>query len=333
MDLIERYTYAILRKLPPDQRPSAEQDLRQRIAEAISQAESEGQIQPKATITALTRLGRPSKQAARLLGHEQRLIGPELFDLYTLILRIVLLAVSLGLVVALVVELLTVANSDPLRTAFTAIARIPAGLIATFGWITLIFAAIDRFGQDKIKIPPEDLFDPNDLPPVPEKEDRIKHSDPISTIIFTFIALIFVFLAPVYLGFYSGSLDRANLIPLFQADTYALFLPFMVLVLALGLVLEFLKLYTGRWTVALLGLSLALKIPGLVLTIFMFSHPGLFNPAFFQAMLELGGQVDPMTLGLALPQFISRTIIVLAVLGFAVDFLTTLWKVFRRVAG
>ena len=333
MDLIERYIYAILRKLPPDRRPSAEPELRQRIADAVSQAEAEGQAQPKATVTALTRLGRPAKQAARLLGHEQRLIGPELFDLYALILRIVLLAVSLGLVVALVVELLTGANSDPLRTAFTAIARIPAGLIATFGWITLIFAAIDRFALGKINIPPEDVFDPNDLPPVPKNEEVIKRSDPIASILFTFVALVFVFLAPVYLGFYSGTLDRANLIPLFQADTYAMFLPFMVLVLALGLVLEFLKLFAGRWTVALMALSLALKVPSLVLTILMFSHPGLFNPAFFQAMLDLGGQTDPMLLGLAMPQFISRTVIVLAVLGFAVDFLTTLWKIFRRVAG
>jgi disulfide bond formation protein DsbB len=62
----------------------------------------------------------------------------------------------------------------------------------------------------------------------------------------------------------------------------------------------------------------------------MFRNPDLFNPECFKQAFAMANMTDPMILGLAMPQFISRLIIGLTIFGFVVDAITTLVRVIRK---
>lgn len=65
-------------------------------------------------------------------------------------------------------------------------------VIQVFAWLTAIFALVERFAADTIaKEWKKDDWDPVDLPDVPIKEAAFKRSEPIVSIIFIFIFLIF----------------------------------------------------------------------------------------------------------------------------------------------
>lgn len=330
MELIDRYVYAVTRRLPAQQRADIEQELRGLIEDMLAKETKSGQTGNKAVESVLKELGHPALLAARYRGVEQHLIGPSLFHLYTLVLKIVLLATGGGLLIALIVNLLTKGGANPLALVLETFGSLLTGLIGAFGWVTLIFAVIERTSPDQIQSKTAATFDPHDLPDVPQKKDRIHPSDPIAAMVFALIAMVAAFYVPRFLGLYWTGMAEGGMVPLFQEPVYRMYLPFIIVVLAIGLVREIAKLVTGRWTIPLSIFYLLIGIPSLVLTVVFFRDPNLFNPEFFERVFEMIGEPDPMILGLPMPQFISRLMIGLSIFGFVVDGITTLARIIRK---
>jgi len=327
MELIDRYVYAVTRRLPAEQRADIEQELRGLIEDMLVKETQSGLKGDAAIESVLKKLGHPALLAARYRGVDQHLIGPNVFHLYVLVLKIVLLATGGGLLIAMIVNLLTNGSTHPLTTILETIGSLFTGLIGAFGWVTLIFAAIERYSPDQIQVKGAESFDPKDLPAVPQKKDRISPADPIVAMIFTLIAMVAAFYVPRFVGIYWIGMSSDDMIPLFNESVYRMYLPFIILVLAIGLIREIAKLVAGRWTIPLSIGHLLIGIPSVVLTIVMFRNPDLFNPECFKQAFAMANMTDPMILGLAMPQFISRLIIGLTLFGFVVDAITTLVRV------
>lgn len=330
MELIDRYVYAVVKHLPVAQRADIDKELRGLIEDMTAETVASGQPEKTAIDTVLRKLGHPTLLAAQYRGAEQHLIGPGLYYLYVLVLKIVLLATGGGLLIAMLVNLLVHGSEAPVQTVLETIGSLFIGLIGAFGWVTLIFAAIERYSPEKIDVAKSETFDPRDLPEIPRKEERIHPADPIASMIFILIAMILANFVPRLVGLYWTGMPGGQMVPLFNEPVYRLYLPFILATLGIAMIKEIAKLVTGRWTIALSIGALLIDIPGLILTIVMFNHPGLFNPDFFTQMFALIQSADPMLLGLPLPSFLARTIIGLALFGFAVDTIKTVAMVIRK---
>jgi hypothetical protein len=330
MELIDRYVYAVTKRLPADQRADIEKELRGLIEDMLAEVKETEAKGDAAVESVLKKLGHPVILAASYRGVDQHLIGPGLFYLYSLVLKIVLIATGGGLMIALIVNLLSNGSSNPLLTVLEAFGSILTGMIGAFGWVTLIFAAIERYSPEHIDMNKEEIFQPRDLPQVPKEKERIHPADPIATMVFTLVAMVLAYYVPRFVGFYPGAFLAGGFIPLFNETIYMMYLPFIVIVLAFALLREIGKLVTGRWTIPMSIFYLIIGIPNLVLTVVMFQNPDIFNGEFFNRILGLTHSVDPMALGLPLPQLISRIIIGIAAFGFIVDTITTAARVIRR---
>ena len=93
----------------------------------------------------LQEYGPPRKVAATYQSHPY-LIGPRMFPTYTLVLKIVLFAVTLGLSIATIVSL--IGTSYDLPRTVEGMGEFAAGLVsalvAAFGNVTLVFAILER---------------------------------------------------------------------------------------------------------------------------------------------------------------------------------------------
>ena len=330
MEMIDRYVYAVTKRLPVEQRADIEKELRGLIEDMLSEEMATGLKEDAAVESILRKMGYPALLAARYRGTPQHLIGPGLYYLYELVLKIVLLATGGGLLIAMIVSFLTNGSTHPLQTILETVGSLFTGLIGAFGWVTLIFAAIERYSPEKIDVSKTEAFDPRDLPQIPLKQDRIHPSDPIASMVFILIAMVVANYVPRFVCLYWTGMSAADRVPLFNEAVYRMYLPFILVILAIGLVREIAKLVAGRWTIPLSIFHLLVGIPGLVLTIIMFRNPSLFNSEFFTKAFALSHSTDPMVMGLTLPVFIGRVVIGVTIFGFIVESITTIVRIIRK---
>lgn len=96
MELIERYIYAVSRRLPVSQRADIEQELRTLIEDMI-QERCHGEAGQEQIMALLKELGDPAYLAGQYREEQKYLIGPQLYDAYTLAMRIFLAASVFGI--------------------------------------------------------------------------------------------------------------------------------------------------------------------------------------------------------------------------------------------
>ncbi len=144
MELIDRYLAAVGILLPRDQREDITAELRDVLLTHREEKEAElGRPLTRAEGEALLMdFGHPAAVAGRY-GRQQYLIGPEIFPLYMLVLKIVL-AVIVGS--ALVTGLVNAAVTPGAigHAVSLAIGVIWTGSFAAIGAVTLVFAILER---------------------------------------------------------------------------------------------------------------------------------------------------------------------------------------------
>lgn len=144
-DIVERYVFAVVRRLPVAQRDDVSLELRSLIEEMVrDRQESEA---PEKSV--LLELGNPADLADRYRGEERHLIGPRYYDLYLLLLKIVGFAVSLGILISLAIGFAI----NPPGSFGKALGQIIGTLFGAyaqgFAWITVIFVIMERC-QDRL---------------------------------------------------------------------------------------------------------------------------------------------------------------------------------------
>jgi hypothetical protein len=336
-DQIGRYVYEVTRRLPAKQRNDIEEELRSLIEDMAADRFGDREITLDDVNVVLLELGRPTELADKYREKKQSLIGPEYYDMYFLILKIVLAAVTLGLTIAFILEAVALQPSNIPIFLAQIIHSILSGLFQAFAWVTIIFAVISHYADpNKLARHPSNateknvVWNPADLPPIPVKNARIPKSESIVGIIFSVLAIILFNLFPQIIGVIISADTSTEIIPLFDMNAFGNFLPLFNFIFIIGLVKEVLKLFEGRYTLRLSFGLFILGIISIVITILIFSNPSLWNPQLFADIAktfdaEMLSSVDFERIG----TIAYRCFIGIVIFGFCVETITNFYKSIR----
>lgn len=286
MEIIERYIYAVTQKLPPAQRIDIAKELRGLIEDMLEERIQGKPASEKDIKIVLLELGSPKKLAQKYRGTSKFLIGPELFDPYILILKIVLGSLAIAISVVFVIQ--TIFNPTAILDHFIDfIVSAVTSLPTAFGWTTLGFAIAERYSDIKAEdLKLEKEWTPADLPNIPNKKGKINRIEPIIGIFFYTVAILFFTFSMNYFGIWVFKEKFTGTIPFINENANNLFLLFIVLILVFGILKESLKLVYGRWNTQLVILTLILNAISFVVVMFIITQSDFWNPHFIQEMVQ-----------------------------------------------
>jgi len=318
-DLIDRYVYQVVRRLPQSQRADIEAELRGLIDDMLS---ARGGGKREDVIAVLRELGRPAELASRYSGSRRSLIGPEYYDTYLLVLKIVLAATGFGMAVAQAIGFIAEAPDSIFVAVARFFAAIFSAMVQAFAWVTIIFALIERWSKNSLVKDTE--WDPGDLPPVPEKNTTIPRSESIVGIVFIVLLLVLLNAAPQLFSAYileDGSLRMA---PVFNLTAFYRQLPLVNVMICFGLVKEALRLIVGRYTHPLSLALTALNIVSVVMFILLFGPAsGVWNPHF---MTQIGTEWSLSESAAKLWSLVPLVLTGLVIFGSVVDSVQAILK-------
>ena len=283
-ELIERYIYAVTKRLPYKIRADIEKELRALIDDMLEQRCGDVLPGEHDIRVVLTEIGTPAELAEKYdPDKHSALIGQPYYRKYKFILKIVLAAAGGGMLLSgAITTILGGGMGHPFFRLVSWIGMTFMGLIYAFAFVTALFAFFERRG---VKIDMDNGL--NDLPPVPKKSERIDRHEPITGIVLSTLFLVVILLgAPYFIGMFNGT----DFIPLFNQEVLQQQWMLIAGIFALGVLKEVLRLNEGRYTFRLAVASLLLNTCTLVLMILFISTPGLFNPAFTAALYDMFGE-------------------------------------------
>ncbi len=322
-DLIERYIYAVTRKLPRRMRDDVSKELFSLISDMLESRCGDIRPSEKDIRVVLTELGTPSELANNYLPDKiNYLIGPEYYHTYKTILLIVIAATSFGMLLSGFI--LLIIGSEEFNSIFHFfewIRNTLFSMIMVFAFITFFFAFFERKG---IKI---DINDNNldELPPVPLKEEVISKSGTIFSISFSIVFCIIFLLIPQIFTFTDGE----NWIPIFSISSIHRMWYLFVLFTLFSLIKEVYKLYIGRYTKKLAVLSIVTNLFSVV-PAYLFTHThSLMNQTFITTISALFKMEEDTDFILYLFQNIPSIFFIVIVFALMLDAVTTIIKALR----
>jgi hypothetical protein len=279
MKIIDRYVFGVTRNLPQKQREDIEKELRTLIEDMMSEYDNLESEEKKAE-QVLLELGDPNILAEKYSDRKRYLIGPQNFDNYILVLKIVLGSILLAVSVGYVLYQIFSANEiNIFNNIINYLGSLMDAALQGLVWVTGIFAILEYKGvktdKDNLK---GDTWRISDLPEIPENKAVISKTESVVSIIFSTIFVIVLYFAPQYFGVYI--LDKSSgytIIPFFNIEVLN---GYKILIFAVFLTIltkEILKIIAGRWSLKLSLSVAALNIAGLLIMVTIFLNAGIFN--------------------------------------------------------
>lgn len=188
MNLVQRYIDAIKFWLPSTTKDDIGAELAEDIRSEIEEREAEtGRPLNETEIEALLKArGAPLNVASRYLP-QRSLIGPEIFPVYLLVLKIVAFVCLIPAVIGLVTSIGFGPGHLPLDWVMSPL----SSLVTAFGIVTLVFAVIEHKGIMTSKMAE---FEPGKLPKLHAPKGTISRSDLVGEIAASLV-LVWLFLA------------------------------------------------------------------------------------------------------------------------------------------
>lgn len=289
-EMIERYIYEVVRRVPSE----AREEIRMEIGALIEDMQNGEGLSVQAV---LEKLGDPAVFARRYRGDRDYLIGPEYYDDYVWILKLVLIGIGISAVVSALingfmgmesrqvsgwVRLFVIFFTDFFENVFS-------GALGAVGIVTGIFAFLE-WRKVKVKVKPERSWTPLSLPRIPDKRARIERGDSIASIIFISIFAALLLFAPELFGAFryeDGNFESIACV--FNMEAWGSILPVFILCLAAGLVNEIIRLALGRYCRGVMYSTIfcnLIQLAGAVLLLLVFP---LWNPDFALSIRRLAG--------------------------------------------
>lgn len=314
-EMIERYIYEVTRRVPQEMRAEIRMELEtliedMRVGEGLS------------VEAALEKLGDPADFARRYRGDVNYLIGPDYYDNYVWIMKIVLMGIGISAVVSALVNAVMGAQGYAAPEFVGAARDVGAwvelfthfftelftsaisGALGAVGLVTVIFAILER-QKVRISVKPEKNWNVGELtrnavqgktwtpfllPAIPDKRAVIKRSDSVASIVFISIFTALLVFVPELFGAFQyedGSLRSVACV--FNLDKWGLLAPILVLCLAVGLVDEIIRLVSGYYCKAVMYSTIVcncIQVTGAVLLLFALP---LWNADFARQIQEMAG--------------------------------------------
>ena len=286
MELQERYIAAGLKHIPLAEKEEVEKAMRRIIAERLQER---GDPSEETEREVLRGLGSPRLLAEKQLKEPPHLIGPELYGTYMLIVKIVMTVAVIGTLIGNTVDFI-VNGETILRYIAQSFAAAIGVAIGAFGWVTLVFAIMERTAKQKILTEIQEDWSLADLP---EKEVPQKPFNKVGVIIGIIFTVLFIILVNQYsqlLGFYytlDGSIQE--MIPVLNQEVFRSYLPYINAMLVLQLLFSASKLVFRKWTYPVATANLILNVLSFVLLWFILQDTAILNP---ELVTKIGEAAD-----------------------------------------
>jgi len=334
MEMIDRYIYAVTQKLPQSQREEIAIELRGLIEDMLEERVGNREINKKDMESVLLELGSPREMANKYRGTKRYLIGPELYDSFLIVLKIVLISMTAGLGIVFVIE--TIINPVEILDHFVGlIVSLVTAVPQALGWVTISFAIADYYGGIKTKdLGLDKTWHPSMLSAVPDPKRRIKRSEPIVSIIFYVIVMVLFAFSSNFFGVYVfNDGGFREVVPFLNEDTFSQFMPFVLLLLAIFIVKESIKLISGKWTMKLVGYTVVINLLGIMVVSFLITGDAFWNPEFMSDLVHAGIVTEGSEgyqIGESIWENSTRIIVILFLVGLVWDTIDGFIKARKR---
>ena len=289
--IIERYIYAVTKRLPERMRDEVKEELNANIHDMLPKNPTDQDIDEL-----LHKLGHPRELARNYHGEDRYVISPLFYDDYIQVLKIVsIIFLAITLTFGTFDAIIHVESA----TIFLMIAEVITKIfsnafeafVSAFAWVTLIFWGIDYAARKK-KFPEWKLSDLPDLPtPQTTKISRVESL--LGLILGTAFSAIFIILLMRYVdkvGIYENQVMVAQL---FNKSVTDQFIVFFIISAVIGFVANLLKLQFGEWKIPLAILYTAHEILSTVLFLIFIRAEGLI---LNEALVKIASYVDSTVL-------------------------------------
>lgn len=274
--LTDRYIDAAMRAVPERQRADLAAELRASIADDIDTRIEAGEDDAAAERDVLTALGDPEKLAAGYTDRPLHLIGPKYFldwkRLVVLLLWIVLPCAAFGVALGM-----TIAGEPVGGIIGTVAAVLVSAFVHVVFWTTLVFALVERYGEDDPKAAPP-AWKLDDLPDPRPKGAGLP--DMIATLVLLGLVTAAV-LWDRFVGFVPGEPGLSFLDPgLWPAWIILLFV-----VIGLEAAVAVAVYAARRWTIPLAVANAVLNVVIVVPALWLLVEGRLLNAAFWPGVI------------------------------------------------
>jgi hypothetical protein len=296
MTWTDRYLGAVLRSIPEPKRSDVEQELRSSIEDGIEERIEAGEDRPAAEREVLEALGDPAQLAAAYTGQPSYLVGPELFPLYRQFLpRLLATAVPIAGIVMLLVKL--GGSGNPYEALAAGIGGAINVAIQIVFWSTTVFAFLEWFGPARQArselVAATGRWTLERLPKV--VSTRISASETAGEVVTVLITIgVIAFLAALRTTDPSG-VD----VPLLHSTFTSIWLPILLLLVALRGIAHVRAYKAGGWTTSLVVYHALVHVTFAIPVVVVAMANELINPRFAE-LLGLSAGVQLLMLAVAI---------------------------------
>jgi hypothetical protein len=247
--IVDRYLAAVSDLLPAGLRKDTVTEIHSLIQDALDdRSKAEGRVpDDEMMVAVLKEFGSPEKIVAPYLP-EKYLIGPRLYPIFILVLKIALPIIAVLILVVTWIganPLAGMTTSGFLTNLANSLANTLSVVVQAFGNIVLIFAILQWAIPEFKAIPKGKEWDPHSLKAI-SQPDKIKRGELITEIVFTFIALIIFNFYFDRVGIYNNLDGQWTFIPILT-DAFKAYIPWLSMLWILTILLDILILRKGAW--------------------------------------------------------------------------------------
>lgn len=293
MRLIDRYVLAVTEHLPVHMQEDVSKELTANIEDMLSEnptLEEEREV--------IEKLGNPKILAREYNGSKRYLIGPELYDTYIMVLKlvstIVAVVVGAGIFIGTIVD--PMVDGNVVSIAAESIGKVVGTtfnvVLQAMFWVTISFVINERMqGDEKGFSFLNQKWSIDDLPTKPRSEKRkISRGESIfsmaCTIVFTTIFWVRPELIGMYIKMDSGQMELTSL---FHVERLRVYFVFIILLAVVEVIIFTWQMIGGYWTIPLAIGNTIHNIAACILVIIMFSDKSLINNEF---ITKISGHID-----------------------------------------
>jgi hypothetical protein len=336
-NLIDTYVSEVGRRLPRKTRSDIEAEIRSILQDILDErSQKTGKpVDEEMTLEVLKAYGAPEKVAATYQG-ERYLIGPRLYPIFILVLRIVLVVTGVLAAIGLGIALSQTFGSlqNAFETTFKAIANFGTTIMIALGNIVLIFAILEwalfrAGGEAEVKgLPKEKEWDPRALTKV-SAPNQVKMGETIAEIVGCFAAIVIFNFYPKIIGFtpslnglvgsgyWTVGFGNLTFVPLLS-EAFFYFVPYLTLVWVLTIILDIVLLRMGYWNAVTRILLIGLKIVNIVIAAAMLGVPSLLAVTTASLTTAMGDAEAARILMTLLSQIV-RVALWLSIVGNSIE--------------
>ncbi len=337
MELIDRYVYEVGRHLPRKNRADIQVELQSTLVDTL-EARVQGEPSQEDVVELLKEFGPPQKVAASYWPQGQYLIGPNLYPLFRMVLGIALIVfiivqlVLLGIAMVFNQEILTFLSVLDIWGEMIGI------VFTTFGIIVIVFAILQRF--DVRPETDQEEWDPRQLPHIQEV-DSVSRAGTVAEITFSLVIIAILLFLPDKIGVVisPGMVVISPGMEVLLNPVIISYIPLLILSILLGIALDVILLWRGRWETGTRLAKIGTNLFGLyVLYVLISGHNAWLaqeGVGGFLTFLEVlpEGAISSQESVLVISMHAFRLAFSIALIVVSVDTIKIVYQLLKRLIG